>query len=650
MIDPNWKSTRVEELRGAWDTLDRTDVKPPMALAADNCIFEDGFASKRKGLGLAFASGDNADSLHNWVSSLGSNLYWWEAGTGLKTIDIAAVSPSSSTLVSTASGVGAKFANAGTRMYLTIYDSSQSGAATGRVISYQSAAYQSDVLFPGPITYAPSAPSEPSTGVITAGLHNFGYVIEYRSGFKGRLCPDSGATAVGFSSFVPVSMTAAGLKNLAWTLNTTWPTGAVKVYVCMTPVSNPANFIFIPGASIAVTGGSSQSVTITFNISDEELLESEEEDANKRRLLMTRNTSGTDAITPYHVFQCGDRMGYLANIADGNGNTESVLFVSERNAFQEVYPDFSLIKVPDMPQITTAAYISSNIVLLGKHATYVTSDTGLNPNEWPTPRRVDGARGTLSINGVSVSTNAQYGWVLDQAGLFLFDGQNYNEIAASYGQGTTWKALDWSNPYRFYVVDDPGNYAVYVLGQAAFQLLMRWDYRRGKTAYKVDYAKWSTTCGTPRSLALVQNDLNGAGGNKRRLELWVGLSSTSGIVRFKNSNDSSPDRDTSNSGSFAIQGTYQTGGFRDKGISIHHGAQIRTKGTGTLVVTHKSLDDATSQTLSPITMATAPGREYFRPSSVISEQATLAFSNATTDETFTVSGYEYFLDFYASKR
>ncbi len=149
---------------------------------------------------------------------------------------------------------------------------------------------------------------------------------------------------------------------------------------------------------------------------------------------------------------------------------------------------------------------------------------------------------------------------------------------------------------------------------------------------------------------MVQNDLDGAAvSTKQGLELWATTGSR--IVRLKSAADSSPYVDNHTSTPTGVSSVYQTGEFSDIGISQHHGAQVRARGSGSMTIAHKSLDNVVSKTLAPITLGLTPGREYWRASTLIGESASLTFSTSgSAGDYFILSGYGYYWSFYASKR
>lgn len=510
--------------------------------------------------------------------------------------------------------------------------------------------FSGDALFSPPLTYTPSAPTEPSAGSVTAGEHRLVYAIEDRSGFIGRLCPDSGSGTPAEETVQPVEFTSAGSKNLSWVLNTTWPANAVKVHVAMTPVSNPALYVFVPGANAAVTGGASESHTITFDISDEDLYAAAGRgaDATNHTLWYTQTTSNTGPFNPHGMFLYGDRMVYITEIDDGNGNMVGAAFASERNNYQQITPDISLIQTPGQLEITTGFALNGTAFLCTPNETYATSDNNLYPSQWPSAQRV-GTVGTSAPRGVAVAPDAGEGgvaFVADKRGLFAFSGR-YDRLPMSYLQSDVWESINWSYGYLVQVVDIPHLQTVAVavpLGDAtAISHILTWCYRKGANYAQADYSKWNFSSFDIGALALVENDLSAAAtGNADRMELWVAPSDADEIRRQMNANDSTPWRD----GTAGIPFTYRTGPIPGAEITEkqrHHGAFHRVTGSGTLAVEAQSVDGGWTKSLRSITLASAPDKNEWRPFHKMMPRTTYEYSHTAADAHVLISGFKHFV-------
>lgn len=509
--------------------------------------------------------------------------------------------------------------------------------------------FNTDKLFPPPLTYTPSAPTEPSSGEITAGAHNLAYAIEYRGGFVGRLCPDSGSGTPSVDTFTPVSKTAAGSKNFSWVLNTTWPADAVKVHVAMSPVSRPDLYIFVPGATASVTGGASESHTITFDVTDEFLMSIlGTSDATNHRFWYTQTTAGVGPFNPHAIVKYGDRMAYITEIDDGVGNNVGAAIVSERNKFQSVSLDFSLVQLPGQIDITTGFEMNGALYLLSPTETYMTRDNSLTPSEWPAAFSV-GTIGTVAVRGVDVAdaaTDMKIAFVAAKSGLYAFSGR-YDKNPMSYLQEDVWNTINWDYAHLIQVKDIPHLQTVAVavpLGDAtSLSHVLTWCYRKGVNYAQADYSKWSFSDFDIGALAVMKNTLSSAAtGNSEREELWVAPSDADEIRRQMTDNDSTPWRD----GSAGIPFTYRTAALPRAEITEmqrHHGAHHRVTGSGTLTVKAKSIDGGWSKTLRSITLSSAPDKNEWRPFHKMMPRTVYEYSHTAADEHVLVSGIKHYV-------
>lgn len=656
MIDPQFSKVTVTDFMGSQTALDKGDVEPGRALLAQNCEFLKGQVATRKGYGAAVTANEQVLSLYNWISSLGNHLVWLLPTNGVRGIKTTDNPPVISTYgaLTAATAVGASFAPSGPRLYVAAFNSTGAAVDHGKVLSYQSSAFKCDNLFAPPMTYTPSAPSEPGSGFITAGAHRIGYIVEHRSGYFGRPSPDSGTGTPSTATFQPVSKTAAGSKNFSITLNpTAWPDSAAKVHICMTPVNNPNLYCLVPGANSAVTGGGAGSVTIVWSISDEDLIATGT-DVTNNLFFMSQTVAGVAPFQPSTCFTYGDRMVYITTTTDTVGNAVGAVYISNRNNYQQVAADKNLVTLPGQQNLTTGFTMQGNLYLLGPSYTYATHDTGSDPVEWPIPSLVDGRRGTICKKGVSVSATGTYAWVANEGGLWLFDG-SYPALPISY-YDADWARINWTYaPSQLQVVDDPAAKRVYVLAPldsaSVPSHILTWDYTRGTSPDKVSYSL-EVIGGSyaPRSIALVQNELVGtAAANKYKVELWVGPNATGSILRRMSAADTYPYRD----GSAAIQCIYQTGllpGNTPSQLVRHHGGFFRVLGSGTLAITGKHLDDSWSQSATSVTLSTSPGKEIQRQFYRVGEPMSWYLTTNAADSYFSLSELVHYFSPYTLQR
>ncbi len=630
MVDPTYRSVFNATFGGAWLLPDAASVTLAHGFLSENVVFVPGQVGTRLGFSLAYDAGESMTAMFNWISSLGNLLLWYRStDNSVQMIDIE--SPAATTIIAgDLLGYGAIFSDAGARAYVAFFGAvsgAQAGASGARVISYQTGGFVSDYCFQPPITYVPSSPTEPTTGTITAGAHNMGYRIEYRSGFFTRPSPDSGIGTPNSSTFTPVVFTASGGANAAWTLNTAWPVGAVAVHLMMTPVSSPAQYIMIPGASADIVGGTTQSVTITFDISDD-LLFANGTDATQSLFFMTNTVANVPQIYPSAVISHGNRMTYITTVTDNVGNESGAVYVSAQNAYQEITPDTSLIQLPGLKDLITAISLDGTYYMFGPQWCYRTIDNGSEPSTWGAPLLVDGRHGTLSKRGAVVSPSGTYAWVASQDGLYFFQGA-FGSLPISYYDQPDWDRINWDVAECLDITDDPSVKKVYVLAAldsaTSPSHLLTWDYTNGFDPTQVMYSLDSIQSYDLGSMVVVKNGLSGMpAGVAQKKELWLGSSAAAPILRRNSFNDIDPYLDNG----FPIFASYETSlfphiGARSRGSSgevyQHHGADYRVKGVGPVQIVTYTLDHAQEYDLALIQLELKPGILVHRSFDMIGE-------------------------------
>lgn len=562
----------------------------------------------------------------------------------------------------TAGRVMASMVGIGMRIYVSFADSSQKGVSgASAYTAYNSAGTMAITgswgnLFPGPMTYTPSAPTEPSAGVVTAGTHRLGYIVEYDSGYTSRVSPDSGATTPpSLTTFTPTSFTAAGSKNLSWVLNPgSWPTGAVYCSIVMTTADNLNQYYIVPGSRTAVPGGSSGSKTFTINISDADLA-SQAIDATPYLYKFTSSTGGTAPFTPNHIAMWGDRMAYHANLNDNTGNPIACLYISERNDYQTLTADQHLVQLPGQRPIVTSFRMGSLNYIVGPHEIWSVSDTGDVPVSWPAPQLVDGKHGTLAIKGIEVSPSSNYAWVADQNGLYVFTGGPIEALPISYQQTPDWSRINWDAAWCIKVKDHSSAKQVFVMvpldGATNPTHLMMFDYANGVTWDTVRYSLWNLSGYNLSALEIVRNDLPAqATGNQKKLELWLGSRTAQDILRQTSDLDTNPYRDNGQ----AINSVWRSPMFPGMDASLpicrHSAMHVRIKGSGSVAPTVYDMDQVLKATLTAQTLATSPEWELLWLMDVLNPLACVEFNTNTLDTHWTLAKLRWYYSPYVMQQ
>jgi hypothetical protein len=137
-------------------------------------------------------------------------------------------------------GGGATVLSVGMNLFITVFDQNQRGvcpvtvvrmfddpanpgtpviAGVGDAIGIDS---DRNAAFPGPSLYIPTLTF--ATGQFTtAGVHRFGYLIEYQTGFTTRASPDSGATSIPtVGSFLPIVVNVSATNLISFVFGANW--------------------------------------------------------------------------------------------------------------------------------------------------------------------------------------------------------------------------------------------------------------------------------------------------------------------------------------------------------------------------------------------------------------------------------------------
>jgi len=641
MFDASYKSQRINAFGGGRSRPDPVDVPPTGALVVKNSEFVDGSAESRHGFNAiptSHTSYGPYTAMHNWITSGYNNLVTLTSTGALKIFSIPGVTDAQPGSMENP-GVGGTFAQVGLSLFCANHLNSASGASFPRVIVNQGGTYTIDNAIPGPSGYVPVA-SEPGSGVMTAGVHRFGYLIQYRTGFLTRPSPDSGqAGGIQFpvNSFVPISYTASGSKNLGITF-TAWntPPNAISIWIILTTAANPNRYYIVPGSQTAITPGAPNTFTVTVNISDADL-SSQATDVTDSLFQLTGQEFEIGTASPFRtamVLLYGTRMVYVGVAINVTGGVYYAAYISEPNNYEYMTFDQHIVQIPGQQDITCAFSMGGSLYLLTRHATYVTYDNTGVPVSWPTPQLVDGRKGVLAPTCVEVAANGTHAFVADQGGLYVFGVNGYAQLPISFDQTPDWQRINWAAAGVVQVKDCSYQQIVRVMvpldGATTPTHIMTWDYTNGLTWDTVMYSLDNITNVPFGAMAVVQNDDPAAPVNtQRNLELWIApYAASKAIYRQLGDFDTNPFVDN---GGDIVPWYYQTGLFRnpnnDPQVLQHHGYSLRATGTANLSVTLSGLDGVITSTAADFVLSVTPGKEYQKlfPDTIKNEYVSYTF-------------------------
>lgn len=635
---PDTLTREVTSLKGSWDPsfIDATDVPLPNALLAQNTQYAPGSVGTRYGHSAVFTdSGATSgfSTFYNWLfeyQGFARNfLLSFASGVGLRITDNA--SPSPATLINDAVSWGASVFSVGVRAFVALFNNKGVGTSGGSVFGYPAAAFgfpgSVDPLFAGPMTTVPTI-TEYGTGVTTAGVHRFGFLLTTRNGFTTRWSPAPGDT------FAPVSFTGTGGKHINFAITATWPTYADHIQVIMTTVANPSRYFIVPATITGVPAGISFGVNVDINISDDDLAGTAA-DASTYQTLLTRNVGGSAPFNPRVIFGYGSRVGYITTDA----SLFPVCYFSDPNQYQQITADQHGVYLPGNREIATGIQLRGNCYLFGRHWTYSTSDSGDVPATWATPALIDGSIGTISPFGVALNSSQNFAWVADIHGLYLFDGSVYPALPISYYNTPDWNRINWSVPARVRVVDDKGQKRVSVIapldGSSVPNFILTWDYTNGTTAQTVMYSLDSLAGYTLGAMEMVENPTT------RRVERWFAPGNAGSYARQNIGTETNPYRDLAQ----PIGWTYQTSlfpgtdGQRGR-LQMFHNVNTRAKGAGAVTMTPYSIDNQVAGAAKTLNVTPLPGKILQNRIYLKNEAMSLKYQQNATDQYCQLSGIE----------
>lgn len=659
MILRDYQQAEIKDFKGPWfSNIEATDVPLGNSLLAQNIRYLPGKAQKRFGFSSIQNPLDQITSAENWIYQYRGNDYnylaymgqnaadagdFWLKVMDLSTGNITQISPDALNPLTK----GISFAQSGSRLYYGCFSGTTNwgwdipGVYCKETL-FSSGPNQADPLYPLPLTLPILVDISGFGGDVTPGVHNFGYLLTTRSGFTGPPGP-------GNIIENPVPFTATNTNILQMEINPslgTWPDWVGIIQAVMSPVDSPNHYYTVPGAvqDIAGIGGSTTNVQLIIDISDDDLVATGTDLQPATGIDQFAWASPT--VNPTVLFPYSSRMVYVTATEDEA--SQSVLLISEPNAYQQLTLDQHAVYLPGQIGITTCFSLYNTLYVLGPHWTYQTADTGDVPATWPQPQILDSRIGTLSPTGATANAALGVAWVADTGGLYLFSGGSFQLKPVSYFQEDDWNRINWAAPWAVKVVDDKVAKKVRVIapldGATSPTHMLVWDYTQGMSAeacnYSLDVLGGDFPLGTG---ALVQND------DHRRVEFWAFPGDQSHpVVRENNSGDTNPYRDNG----AAIDALYQTGLLPPVSGDVlqHHADRFRVQGAGQAELQAKTLDNSRTIPMAPITLAGEPGEIYLRHYHALSEGMTVQIRNRTLDEYFILSNLVHYFTPWVTNR
>jgi hypothetical protein len=642
MLYPDVPTASIQQFNGAVTRLDPYQIQPSDGFLSLNCDYTRGEVSKRFGHSTTYTQGAGhagaSLSLDNWTFSINgtqvSALVYYVSSIGL--ILLNQIGPAFLTLIPTTGASGVSCTFDGERLYAAFYDSTgKIGTTGGNVYGWN---IGGDPLFASPITNSPSMTNTVAAGTVTAGVHNFAYLITTRNGFTTMLCPSAGGIYGSASGFTPVAFTATGGHRIQMQITISPLPSYLQggtIQAVMTTVANPNQYFAVPGATTIAFSGVNQ---IIFSIDDATLAATSTDVTNQLSLLTSG--SGTPPFLPSCVFTYSGRMAYVT--IDGSGFP--VTYFSEPNDYQHITADQHGIYLEGRAQAIVGFSLRGVAYLCTQYSVYSIEDNGGVPVSWTPAQKVDGSIGVSAPNCVTVNPASGYAWVASERGLYLFQGGVFPPLPISYYRGNTdWASINWNAPTAVKVLDDQSNKRVMVIaplnGSSVPNFILTWDYTEGSSS---DAVKYSLNSFTNYAIGSFSNILNTT---TQLREVWYAPGASGNFIRQNDGTEANPFRDVSTAGAPASYNwSYQTSlipGAQDQASTIHgyHGMHLRATGNAALGIQVKSLDNTVSLTpaASPIQIAGAAGKLYLVQWYTFCEQVSLLLTNNVLDQSVTIS-------------
>lgn len=467
----------------------------------------------------------------------------------------------------------------GTRIYTAFTDDDGDAISTQQGIVWNGNVQsgvgpQVDTLFQPPLSLSVTVtPTEPSSGVVTEGNHKIGLVYTTRNGYDTK--PTVYSTPV----------TASGDMNLLITLSPSllpggvWPLWVQDIKLIITTVQNTELYYFVPlteGGVVSPTPGGSGAVSFTFNMEDIALTQAQE--ATDWFTL----TTSTEIGEVKFIGTYGDRMVYISD-----KGKESAIWFSDVGDPQRIAADRNQRFLPNKRPANGGAELNGVYYVFGPNDTYAFTETTDFPVTWFPPQQMSSSVGIKYPGCVARNSTNSMLWVAHTSGLYTFNGQQYNDLPASYRQPVEWARINWAAPsWCFKLIDDEVNeqvlFQVPLDGAVKPSHVLKWDYKRGfsrdHVRFSIDNYKDGEGPLVP-VLELVQNP------NTSLLEVWALDAESNAVYRTKNRTDDASTWFTDDG--LSIESVYRSEALSPVGPAPlkHGGTHARITGAGDVYVT-----------------------------------------------------------------
>jgi len=326
----------------------------------------------------------------------------------------------------------------------------------------------------------------------------------------------------------------------------------------------------------------------------------------------------------------------------GDASDPSLLWISEKGLPATIRSDVGYRRIAgeDGDRITNCFVLGSVLYIVKTRAIYALMDNGGDPTEWATPYKKCSWMGTLSPSGVAMTSDRQEVFILDVKGIYRFTGGD--PVLLSQGIEATqedtapfYDEVYYAHMNRSECHVDPLKHRVFawvpVHPSIVPNRLWMCDFREGFE--KVKWSPWVTAGTAWRSIAIESAEVLIAEAGPK-------------VVRISDGSNDSTSRSVVHADrGTAISWLYECGVLsrREDGVQLLGGLRVSAVGAGTLNLTIKDLDGTTLSTPTGFTLATAPGKEFFRRLNHRSESFFVRFGQNNASAYATITGFSAYL-------
>ncbi len=559
MSNKGWQQKAILTPRGAWEsTAERRQGSPSRASIMQNCRVAYGAVTPRPGTATITSATGKTTCFYNWLAPNGNNYVFSQQGLDVRQY---LQGGATSTAYTAPGGTRASsFSDIDIWTYFCGYDVNNVGTYQVKITDGN----YTDTAFRGPLVFAAGSAADSGAGQCTAGLHNFGFVYQNRTGFSGKPTILVGGVALTVTL-------AAGLRKVNVSVTVPAQTdggGAATLFLIVTRADNPNQWYFLPAA----TGGSNSveqqpvplnaiaTLNFVFDLSDEDLAASAVP-ANgpnaqpNQFLLLTQDAMGAGPFNPNFVVAYGQRMCY------GNGTG---MYVSDISAPQQITGDQNLVTMPNQRKIAYAFQLpgSTDLYVTGDGWTSRVTDNSDVPATWAVPFKISDTLGSLFPENVCWKTGGDYAWMATGPGVYRFTG-GFDPQPITYlnsgldpdGNPIGWSRVNWNAAYAVQVKDDILGRKLYVAvpldGATEPTHVFCIDYRNGMTFDTCDISIDSFDAATFSAISVVKEIATG------QTNLWIGPSAAGSVTHL--------DPATHNDSGTAIHQIWESGLVRSAG-------------------------------------------------------------------------------------